>query len=252
MEIRIFDNPIELGEAAATEAIGILAASIKEKGSATLILATGQSQFATLSALTATKEIDWSRVRIFHLDEYIGIKSDDFASFRRYLKERFFDKVSPLMDVFLIDGQSDPERECLRLDALIRQFPPDVALVGIGENGHLAFNDPPADFETRKPFLIVQLDQACRRQQYNEGWFVSPEAVPLQAISMSVNEICRTPHIIVSVPGERKATAVRDTLSGEIGPMFPASVLRNHPGCILFLDPASAALTPSQLLSSSN
>ncbi len=248
MKIRIFDNPVYLGDAAAADAISILQSAIIRRGTANLILATGQSQFATLSALTATKEIDWKKVRIFHLDEYIGLDADHFASFRRYLKERFFDVVGPVLEAFLVNGEGDPESECRRLNALIKQYPPDLALVGIGENGHLAFNDPPADFETTHPFVVVHLDEACRRQQYNEGWFLSPDEVPLRAISMSVKQICTVPHIIASVPGARKAAAVRDTLCEKISPLVPASILREVEDCVLYLDNSSASLTPPGIL----
>ena len=177
---------------------------------------------------------------MFHLDEYIGLQDTHPASFRKYLKERFLAKVPPLKAVHLINGETNPEAECIWLGDLITQHPIDVALVGIGENGHLAFNDPPADFDTEEPYIIVDLDDACRRQQYGEGWFKTVNDVPRQAISMSIKQILKSKHIICSVPDERKAEAVKNSVQQGVSNLFPASILQTHQHCTLFLDKGSA------------
>ena len=212
MEINIFQNPNELGKAAGAAAAQKIRDAIAAKGSANIILATGTSQFETLNQLISEKNIDWSKVNMFHLDEYIGLSITHPASFRKYLKERFLLKVPALKAAFLINGEKDPQGECNLLGNLIKEYPIDVALIGIGENGHLAFNDPPADFETDQPYIVVTLDEACRKQQMGEGWFVSAEEVPRSAISMSVKQILKSKHIICSVPDSRKAIAVKSTL----------------------------------------
>ncbi|MGA0560441.1 glucosamine-6-phosphate deaminase [Larkinella sp. VNQ87] len=245
MTISIAKNADQLGQKAGRMAAILIRQAIAKHGQANLILATGTSQFATLQQLIQ-EDVDWSRVVMFHLDEYIGLPLSHPASFRKYLQERFLDKVSPLKASYLIDGEVDPKAETERLDALISAHPIDVALVGIGENGHLAFNDPPADFETEKPYLVVDLDAACRRQQFNEGWFPSLDDVPRQAISMSVRQIMKSHHIICSVPDERKAPAVRDNLEQSVGPNVPASILQTHLNCSLYLDESSARLLSVQ------
>ena len=164
------------------------------------------------------------------------------ASFRKYLQDKFLSKVPPLQHAWLINGEVNPEQECNRLGELIARHPIDLALVGIGENGHLAFNDPPADFETGKPYIIVELDEACRKQQWGEGWFGSIEDVPRRAISMSVKQMLQSKHIICSVPDSRKALAVKNTLEQQVSNLYPASILQTHPGCHLYLDENSAAL----------
>jgi glucosamine-6-phosphate deaminase len=179
---------------------------------------------------------------MFHLDEYIGLPETEPASFRKYLKERFLNLVSPLKASYLVNGENDPEAECKRLNQIISEHPIDVALVGIGENGHLAFNDPPADFDTELPYIVVNLDEKCRLQQFNEGWFKSIEEVPKQAISMSIRQICKSKLIICSVPDLRKAEAVKNSLENEVSNIFPASILQTHSNCIFFLDKHSASL----------
>lgn len=241
MDIQIASDHVKLGEAAGLAASRLIRNTIAEKGGANIILATGTSQFETLKHLIHDSEIDWSKVVMFHLDEYIGLPITHPASFRKYLKERFLSKVSPLKAVYLINGEENPTQECEKLGALIRNHPIDVALVGIGENGHLAFNDPPADFETEEPYIVVDLDDACRNQQYGEGWFKSIQEVPKQAISMSVVQILKSEHIICSVPDERKAVAVRNCLEQPVSNLFPASILQTHKNCGLFLDKFSAA-----------
>lgn len=241
MNINIQADSKRLGIEAGKTAAALIREALREKGSANIILATGSSQFETINQLIAEKEIEWSKVTMFHLDEYINLPVSHNASFRKYLKERFLAKVPALKAVHLIDGQADPGEECLRLEKLIKESPIDVALVGIGENGHLAFNDPPADFETEKAFIIANLDQSCRQQQINEGWFNSMQEVPEQAISMSVKQIMLSKHVICSVPDSRKARAVRNTVEQSVSNLYPASILQNHPNCYLFLEKSSAA-----------
>ena len=242
MNIEIAKDPKELGDAAGRSAGKLIREAIAEKGTANIILATGTSQFETLSQLIREKNIDWSKVTMFHLDEYIGLPQTHPASFRKYLAERFLAKVPPLKAANLVNGEGDPEAECVWLGDLIAQHPIDVALVGIGENGHLAFNDPPADFDTEEPYIVVNLDAACRKQQYGEGWFKSIDDVPRQAISMSVKQIMKSKQIICSVPDERKALAVKNTVGQSVSNRFPASILQTHEHCTLFLDKASASL----------
>lgn len=232
-----------MGKAAAEKAVEFILKAIARKGKASVILATGASQFEVLENLTAGSEVDWSRVTMFHLDEYAGIPEDHPASFRKYLKQRFVSRVPSLAEVHLIRGDHpDPRGECRRLGKIIRGHHIDVALVGIGENGHLAFNDPPADFDTREPYIVVQLDEACRRQQLGEGWFASLREVPETAITMSIREIMRSGTIICSVPDLRKAEAVRNCLENPVSNLYPASILQEHPDCHLFLDRESASL----------
>lgn len=241
MKIIRSNNPQELGVTAGQDAAALINQAIREKGQANVILATGTSQFETLQELIAAN-IDWSKVVMFHLDEYIGLPVTHPASFRKYLKERFLEKVGPLKAAYLIDGETDPAAEIARLSGLIQSHPIDVALVGVGENGHLAFNDPPADFTTTAPYLVVNLDLACRQQQANEGWFATADNVPAQAISMSVHQIMLSAYIICSVPGERKATAVKNSLEQPVSNLFPASILQQHAHCTFYLDTAAAAL----------
>ncbi len=206
-----------------------------------MVVATGASQFEVLAALVAAEGIDWPSVTGFHLDEYLGLPMSHPASFRRYLKERLVDHV-PLAAFHYIDGEADAAAECRRVGDLIRRHPIDVALVGIGENGHLAFNDPPADFKIDEPYIIVDLDDACRRQQFGEGWFPTFDAVPTRAISMSIRQIMRSRAIICSVPDRRKAEAVRAALEGPVTPQVPASILQQHPNAMIYLDPPAAEL----------
>lgn len=242
MEIIITNDPIELGKSAGKAAAELIRNTIANNGKANIILATGSSQFEALKQLVLEKDIDWSKVVMFHLDEYIGLPETSGASFRKYLKERFLNQVPALMSVYLVNGETDPVEECNRLSTIIESNPIDVALVGIGENGHLAFNDPPADFDTKEPYIIVDLDEACRKQQFNEGWFKSVEDVPKKAISMSITQICKSKHIICSVPDVRKAKAVKDCLEEPVSNMFPASILQLHPNCSYYLDKHSASL----------
>ena len=242
VDVRILETKEEMGKAAAERAAGILKKAIKEKNEAAFVAATGASQFEFLEALTNVTSVDWSRTIMFHLDEYIGIPESHPASFRKYLKERLIVKVHPGL-VYLINGDAgDPQLECERLNRIISKKEIDVSFVGIGENGHLAFNDPPADFNTEKPYIVVELDEACRRQQLGEGWFESFDEVPRRAISMSVKQIMKSKNVICTVPDSRKAQAVDDCLEGNVSPYHPASILRKHNNAFLFLDRNSAKL----------
>lgn len=240
MEINISNSKIELGQQAAIKGASLIQQAIIERGKARIILATGTSQFELLSALLK-QPIDWRKVTVFHLDEYIGLPKSHPASFRKYLKERFADKVR-LQQFNYVNGEKNPADECARLKKLINRSPIDVAFIGIGENGHLAFNDPPADFDTEEAYIQVQLDEACRNQQFREGWFSTFDQVPKEAISMSIQQILKSKSIICSVPDQRKARAVKNSLQEPISPMNPASILRQHPATWLFLDQDSASL----------
>ncbi|MBN2136179.1 MAG: glucosamine-6-phosphate deaminase [Sedimentisphaerales bacterium] len=243
MEKFIYKTSGETASAAAGRAVDAINNAVAAKGRANIILATGTSQVEMLGCLTSSKAVDFSKVTMFHLDEYIGLGADHGASFRKYLRERFVDKVGPLKATYFVDGDfADPQQECRRISGIIAEHPIDVALIGIGENGHLAFNDPPADFETEEPYIVVELDEKCRRQQLGEGWFASFEDVPTKAISMSIRQILKSNRLIVTVPDERKARAVKDALQGPVTPMCPASILRQHGNCSIFLDSGSASL----------
>lgn len=243
MNHQIFASKEAMGEAAAADGARKMKEALAARGEANIIVATGASQFEMLEALTKEGGIDWSKVTVFHLDEYVGLSIEHPASFRKYLKERFEGRLPGAVRAFhYINGEDDAEAECDRVGALLAEAPIDVAFVGIGENGHLAFNDPPADFETEKPYLVVNLDEACRQQQFGEGWFPTFEAVPEKAISMSVRQIMKSGSIICTVPDERKAKAVRDSVEGLVTPEVPASILQQHGDCILYLDAAAASL----------
>ena len=241
MQVVVCRDAQEMGQRAAAAAAARIRAAIEARGAARIIVATGASQFTVFEALVAAPDIVWPCVEAFHLDEYLGVAADHPASFRRYLRERFVERV-PLGKFHAVDGQADPAAECERLAELISAGPIDVACVGIGENAHLAFNDPPADFDTQTPFLRVTLDEACRRQQFGEGWFPRLDDVPRDAITMSIARIMASQAIVCSVPDERKARAVLATVEGPVTPLVPASILQRHPAATLFLDPAAASL----------
>jgi glucosamine-6-phosphate deaminase len=240
-EPRILADKLSLAEAAASEAARILRGAITASGKARLIAATGASQLEFLAALTSDKSVDWPRVELFHLDEYIGLSQSHPASFAKYIRERIIIPTG-ITHYCLLDGTRDPREVIAEAGRRVQAEPVDLALVGIGENGHLAFNDPPADFETTDPYIIVSLDEACRRQQVGEGWFATIDSVPQRAISMSVRQILAAKQILCIVPERRKAKAVRDTLQGPITPLVPASILRTHAQTALFLDEESASL----------
>lgn len=235
-----------MGAHAARLAGQALRSAIELRGGARIVVATGSSQFEVLDALVRFPDIAWDRIDGFHLDEYVGLPSTHPASFCGYLKERFVDRV-PLRSFHYLDGLDDPSAVCRAAEQAIRSTEIDVALIGIGENGHLAFNDPPADFETDAAYHVVPLDEACRRQQVGEGWFASLDEVPKRAISMTIREILRAKRIVCSVPDARKADAVRASIEGPLTNQLPASILRQHSNATILLDTASA-----QLLNRSN
>ena len=235
MSINICADANELGKRAAAEAAEYLKSVIAENGYARIAVSTGSSQFETLSALAAS-DVDWSRVEMFHLDEYADLPETHIASFRKYLKERFISKIN-LLDYHLVDGNpaSIPE-----LTRLIREKPVDLGLIGIGENGHIAFNDPPANLDTTDAYIVVDLNDTCKKQQVGEGWFATVDDVPKQAISMTVCQIMRCKKIITCVPHAVKANAIKATLYDEISNMIPAAILRTHPQWSLYVDADSA------------
>ena len=238
---RVLDDPSQLASAAAADAAARIRGAIDQRGSARLIAATGASQILFLDRLVREPGVEWSKVELFHLDEYIGLPIDHPASFRKYLLERLIGPAG-ITRYHLLDGEQDAAAVCREAGRLLRQAPVDVALAGIGENGHLAFNDPPADFDAEDPYLVVRLDDRCRGQQVGEGWFARLEDVPATAISMSVRQILRARAIVCVVPDRRKAEAVRGTIEGPITPMVPASILRRHPDVTIYLDRDSASL----------
>jgi len=243
MNYQRFERKEEMGTAAAAAGAENMRKALRERGEVHIIVATGASQFEMLEALTREAGIDWAKVTVFHLDEYVGLPIDHPASFRKYLKERFEDRLpGPVRAFHYINGEEDAAAECERVGTLISNAPIDVAFVGIGENGHLAFNDPPADFDTGSPYLVVDLDEDCRKQQFGEGWFPTLDAVPGKAISMSVRQIMKSGAIICTVPDERKAEAVRKAVEGEVSPKVPASILQEHGDCRLYLDGPAASL----------
>jgi glucosamine-6-phosphate deaminase len=245
--LRAFETKQAMGEAAAAQASAILRRAINDRGAARIVAATGASQFEFLDALTGSPGIDWPKVELFHLDEYIGLPMTHPASFCKYLKERLIAKTG-ITCHHLINGEDHPAEVIRRTSEAVGSAPIDVALVGIGENGHLAFNDPPANFETDESYLIVELDELCRQQQVGEGWFANLAAVPTRAISMSVRQILKAKEIIVVVPDARKALAVKACVEGPISPMAPASILRTHREVTIYLDRQSAALLSSATL----
>ena len=239
--LRVFRDSVSLGKAAAIHAADLIRRAIAEKGTARILAATGGSQFTFLEALVQQPDIAWSEVEMFHLDEYVGLSADHPASFRKYLRERFISKTG-IGRHHLLDGEHDPEGICRIEGELLAAKPVDVAFAGIGENGHLAFNDPPADFQTEKPYLIVQLDERCRRQQVGEGWFKTIAEVPERAISISIRQLLKAKTIVCCVPDARKAEAVKLCLEGPVSPLAPSSILRTHHDATVYLDQYSAAL----------
>jgi len=246
--IKVFNDKIQLGEAAASQAAGAIKRAISELGRARIIAATGMSQFEFLNALTKTPGVDWTKVEMFHLDEYVGLPATHPASFRKYLLERLIEPAG-IKRYHLLDGEANPGEVCSRVGEEISAAPIDVAFIGIGENGHLAFNDPPADFETDEPYIVVDLDEPCRRQQVGEGWFAGLDDVPRRAISMTVKQILKAREIVCVAPDARKAEAVRNCFENEISPQFPASILRTHGATTVYLDAESSSLLNPELIS---
>jgi len=241
VNLKVFDDKYLLASAAERQAATAIRNAVREHGSARIIAATGAAQFEFLDRLTKAAEVDWKNVEMFHLDEYIGLPATHPASFRKFLLDRLINKVG-IVRHHLLDGEADPQEVIAEVTAEIRKAPIDIAFVGIGENGHLAFNDPPADFETEEAYIVVELDEACRRQQLGEGWFKTLEDVPRRALSMTVRQVLKAKEIVAIVPDARKAQAVAKCFGGEISPMAPASILRTHPNAFVYLDKNSAAL----------
>jgi glucosamine-6-phosphate deaminase len=239
--VRVFEDKRSLSAAAADQAANAIRRAILDRGRARVVAATGTSQLDFLDALVAAETLDWQQVELFHLDEYVGLPVTHPASFRKYLLDRLIHKTG-IQHYHLLDAGTSPREAALRVGQLLSTAPVDIAFAGIGENAHLAFNDPPADFQTEAPYLIVNLDQACRRQQVGEAWFSDISEVPHQAISMSIRQILKAKEIIAVVPEARKALAVKLCLEGEVTPLAPASILRTHPATTLYLDKQSASL----------
>ena len=247
MDKFVYQTSLEMAAAAAGSAAEAIKNAIKTAGRANIILATGASQIEMLGCLTAAEGVDWSKVTMFHLDEYIGLGPDHPAKFGKYLRERFVEKVEGVRAAHFVNGDAeDPKQECERIGRIIAGHPIDVALIGIGENGHLAFNDPPADFQTEEPYIVVELDERCRKQQLGEGWFETLEQVPRRAISMSIRQITKSARLIVTVPDRRKAEAVRNALEGPVTPKCPASILQRHADCRIYMDTEAASLLSSR------
>ena len=248
MILKKFPDKESLASAAADRAAVIIRNSIAGQGKARIIAATGASQFEFLDALTRIPEINWGRVEMFHLDEYVGLPETHPASFCKYLHERLIDKVG-IGQYHLLSGTADPQAVIEDIGKKLQQAPIDAAFVGVGENGHLAFNDPPADFETEEPYIVVTLDEQCRRQQLNEGWFSTLDDVPRQAISMSIRQILGANEILCIVPDARKAQAVKNCFGGPVSPMAPASALQEHGNATVYLDAASSSMLASDIRS---
>ncbi len=242
MHIKIYQNPDELGANAAQFCRDLLNRAIQKQGNARLLLSTGASQFDTLKHLI-TLDVDWSKVEMFHLDEYIQLPETHIASFRKYLKERVAQKLPvPFKAVHYVNGEGDVKANIAALTHEIRKSPIDLGLIGIGENAHIAFNDPPADFNTREAFIVVNLDDKCKNQQVGEGWFKTIDDVPKQAISMSVYQIMQCKTILSCVPYPVKANAIKMTLENDLTNQIPATILKQHGDFHLYLDRESASL----------
>ena len=239
ININIAPTPRELGERAAAAIAGLIRSAVDEQGYARIILSTGASQFETLKALLEF-DLPWGKVEMFHLDEYVGLPESHIASFRKYLKERFVSKIQ-LKAAHFVSGEGDIAANINRLTEELLKLPVDVGVIGIGENGHIAFNDPPADFETEAAYKIVTLDERCRRQQVGEGWFEQVDDVPRQAITMCVRQIMACRHIITAAPHAVKAEAIWNTITQPVSPQVPATILKTHPDWRLFIDDAAAA-----------
>jgi glucosamine-6-phosphate deaminase len=236
-----------LGQAAAEQAAAAIRRAILENGKARIVGASAASQFEFLEALIVAPEIDWKRVELFHLDEYIGLPMTHAASFCKFLQDRLIEKTG-ITEYHLLNGEEDAATVIRHTNQAISTAPIDVAFVGIGENGHLAFNDPPADFSAEDPYIIVSLDEACRRQQVGEGWFADIEMVPQKAISMSVRQVLKSKEILAVVPGPKKAQAIKACFDGPVSPMAPSSILRTHPNATIYLDRESVALLSQETL----
>lgn len=247
MLLRVFNDKVTLGRAAAEQAANAIRNAISQRGKARLIAATAASQLEFLDSLTKAPEIDWTKVEAFHLDEYIGLPISHPGSFRKMLMTELVNKTG-IKQYHLLDGDApDPSAVVREVGRQLASSPIDIAFLGIGENGHIAFNDPPADFDTEEPYIIVNLDEACRQQQVGEAWFADILQVPKQAISMSAKQILKAKEILAVVPDRRKAQAIQSCFEGEISPMAPASILRRHTNATVYLDTNSASLLRPKL-----
>ena len=242
MRLKVFNDKITLGRAAAEQAATAIRRAISERGEARIIAATAASQLEFLDALTKASGIDWTKVEAFHLDEYIGIPITHPGSFRKMLMEQLVVKTGIRRYHLLAGDAAEPAAVVREIGTQLASAPIDIAFLGIGENGHIAFNDPPADFNTEEPYIIVNLDEACRQQQVGEAWFADLSQVPKQALSMSAKQILKAKEILAVVPDKRKARAVKACFEGEISPMAPASILRRHPNATVYLDTNSASM----------
>ena len=249
MVLKVFDDKVSLSKAAAQQASSAIRKAISDHGRARAIAATAASQIEFLNELVKAPDIDWQLVELFHLDEYIGLPVTHPGSFRKMLIDQFIRKTG-ITKYHLLDGDANAAEVVRRVGAAVASAPIDIAFLGIGENGHLAFNDPPANFETEEPYLIVNLDEACRMQQVGEAWFADISQVPKQAISMSVRQILKSKEILAVVPDSRKAQAVKKCFEGEISPLAPASILRTHANATIYLDKNSASLLSTALQTS--
>ena len=242
MLLKVFNDKITLGRAAAEQAATAIRNAISQRGKARIIAATAASQLEFLDALTKAPGIDWTKVEAFHLDEYIGIPITHPGSFRKMLMEQLVLKTGIRQYHLLAGDAAEPAAVVRQIGTQLASAPIDIAFLGIGENGHIAFNDPPADFNTEEPYIIVNLDEACRQQQVGEAWFADLSQVPKQALSMSAKQILKAKEILAVVPDKRKALAVKACFEGEISPMAPASILRRHPNATVYLDTNSASM----------
>lgn len=240
MKLIVCESQKDLGIRSADHAAALINEAIAAKGSARILLSTGASQFPFFDEFVQ-RDIDWSKVEMFHLDEYVGISKDHPASFNFYLTNRFVNKVNP-GKYHLIDGTKNPEETIAELTALLNESPVDVGLIGIGENAHIAFNDPPADFADKNAYKVVTLAERCLEQQIGEGWFKSKEEAFKQAISMTCDRIMQCKHIISVVPYAVKAEAIAATLANDVTPDVPATLLKKHADTTIYCDPDSAAL----------
>jgi glucosamine-6-phosphate deaminase len=242
MRITICEDKHDLGYQAAKLGIARIREAIELNGRATIAVATGLSQISLYSHL-ANADLPWSKVEAYGLNEYVGIDEEHPSSFRSYLRKHFISRIEDLGAYHEVRGDyPNLAKEVDRLNTLINDRPVDVTFLSIGENGHIGLNDPPADFNTRQPFIVVDLDERCRRQQVSEGWFSSLGEVPHQAITMSVRQIIRSKYLICSVPDQRKARAVASCLYDQITPYSPSTLLRTKRECTLFLDRPSSML----------
>ena len=241
MSVRIFESNDMLGRAAANDLTALLSQTLSKQEKTAVIFACANSQLTFLNALKTMKGIAWNRIIIFHMDEYLGMSDQHPASFVRFLREKLVDVVHPAAFYPLPGNTKDVKTELKRYTDLMREYPPDVCILGIGENGHLAFNDPPADFNTKELIHVVDLDLACRTQQVNEDHFPTLEDVPKQALSLTVPALLAAKHLLAIVPESRKAAAIKAALKGPVTPNCPASILRTQPHATLYLDRESAA-----------